>query len=125
MCMRGWLFSSLVVLFTVTPVWAGSITVNFGGVGAPKTLSTSASDDKAMARLLQDENARRAAEIPPRPALTLEEWWVQSILPGALASYGQQASERNKQDACANYKASSVATQASVNASLGGKSPCP
>lgn len=100
---------------------AGSIALNFG---TPLTLTTTAAQDTALARVLADVNAEKARQIPPLPPFTLEEF-LGYVLNTAVQTYVQQARTRNAADACATYQALVPADQAIVLGKLGGKSPCP
>ena len=117
--MRGGLVALIMLLFSL-PMLAGTITLNFG---TPIIITTTATQDAAIVRLLAIENANRAEQIPPLPAWTAEQW-LRSVLVGALQSHVERASAYEATEACAAYRKLGAGAQTTIRTSLGG-SPCP
>ena len=111
-----------VLLTSGLPVWAGTTVFTFGG--SPVTLTTNANQDAYLARLLVKENQARASAVPPRTALTLEQF-VRDIFVAELQERKSLADTAETTDFCTSYNAASGANQTTVRTIGGGNNPCP
>jgi hypothetical protein len=119
--MRALVLTALLML-TTEAASAGSITLDFG---APVTITTTAQQDAALARIRQHLNA----SLPAAEQHATTEAMLRSILVSAIASYRDQAATLHRDDACTHYRALTAAQRATVDANFGPpgqpKSPCP
>lgn len=99
-----------------------TITIDLGGT--PVVLSVNATNKALLARLLTRENARRAAQVPPLAALTLEQY-VRDLIVDMVRGYKVQSAGQDYLDACATFQTLTAARQAVIVAEMGGTSPCP
>ena len=110
------------LFFVASVVSAGSITIDLGT--GSRVVSTTAAQEAALQRLTDDENVQRAAQKPPLPAFTREEY-LRAVMISAVQSYLQQARERDKTTACTTYASATATVRNQIDTALGGKSPCP
>lgn len=117
------LFLTLVVLL-IAPgsLLAQSVVIDLGT--GPVTIAPTANQVAAIQRLTDVENAQRAAENPPRAAIT-RETWLRNVMISAVQSYLGQAKKLDADDACTNYRAASAGVRSQIDTALGGKVVCP
>ena len=121
--LRRYMLSLVLILLAANLVYAvDTITINMGGT--PVILSMNATNKTMLTRLMTRENARRAAQLPPLVALTLEEF-VRDLLVDMVRGYKVQSAGQDHVDACATLKALSATEQNTIIAQMGGTSPCP
>lgn len=99
-----------------------TITIDLGGT--PLVMPVSTTNKTMLARLLTRENARRAAQLPPLAALTLEQY-VRDLIVDMVRGYKVQSAGQDHVDACTAFKALSGVEQTTITTQLGGVSPCP
>ncbi len=119
--------NTLLVLCIAFVCWgefveAGTVTFDFGGT--PVTLTTTARQDAALARLLVRDNAVRAGNVPPDAALTVEEY-VRQVLLADIQGFRNAGEGVDQKDACTAYQALVLSGQNQIKTALGGHNPCP
>ena len=86
---------------------------------ATYTIDTSAAEEKGLDYVVAKRNAARAAETPPKPALTNAEYLDDILVRRSLKAFND---ERKREDAAAvgtAYDAATNATKNQVKALLG------
>lgn len=115
------LLALMFVVFISFPSLAATITYDFG---TPLVRTPTASQVVRLTEFIADVNAERAAQVPPLPALTIEEY-LDIMLVSTVGGYVKQAEVKEAKDACANYAAATTTVKNQVKSALGGKNPCP
>jgi len=86
---------------------------------ATYTITTSAAEERGLDYVVAKRNAARAAEVPPKPALTNAEYLDDILVRRSLKAFNE---ERKREDAAAvgaAYDAANNATQNQVKTVLG------
>jgi hypothetical protein len=86
---------------------------------ATYTIDTSAAEEKGLNYVVAERNAARAAEVPPKPALTNAEYLDQILVRRSLLAFRDQMKAAEAREIKDAYEAANNATQASVRAALG------
>lgn len=86
---------------------------------ATYTIDTSNAEEKGLDFIVAERNAARAAENPPKPALTNAEYLDQILVRRSLLAFRDQMKAAQAREIKDAYEAANNATQASVRAALG------
>lgn len=86
---------------------------------ATYTVDTSNAEEKGLAFVVAERNAARAAENPPKPALTNAEYIDQILVRRSLLAFRDQMKAAQAREIKDAYEAANNATQASVRDALG------
>lgn len=86
---------------------------------ATYTIETSNAEEKGLDFIVAERNAARAAEVPPKPALTNAEYLDQILVRRSLLAFRDQMKAARAREIKDAYEAANNATQASVRAALG------
>jgi hypothetical protein len=115
---------SVIMLVCTMAHAADSITFDFGGT--PKVLPLNTVEKIMYTRMLTRDNARRAANSPPLPAQTLEEF-VAALFIDMTRGYKVQSGGLDVVDACVKFNdpGTTAAQRNQILTILGGNSPCP
>ncbi|MFQ5641321.1 MAG: hypothetical protein ACE5IR_25360 [bacterium] len=101
------LMSLILSLSMALPVWAGSFTV-----------TSTAEQDVVLNKMLVELNTKRAAENPPKPALTLDQM-VKGIMTNAFKSYVRSDRAKSHQSLRKAWKGATQADRDQIKTILG------
>lgn len=95
--------------------------------GPVLVMPVSPANETMLTKMLTRENARRAAQQPPLPALTLNEFLRDVIIIDGVRGLRIESRSRDHIDACVRFHALSAAAQATelARAAWQGDDPCP
>lgn len=82
------------------------------------TITLTAEQDTALATLITRTNTARAAQTPPLPAITVNQY-VQSRASEIASNYAAQIKGEDEAAVLAAYKAATAAKQSSIKTTLG------
>jgi hypothetical protein len=118
-----YLLVTFMLLLSVTIVYAAdTVTIDLGGT--PIVMPINATNKALLTRMLTRENARRVAQTPPLPAVTLEVF-VRDLVVDMIRGYKVQNAGFDYIDACDRFKTLTGAQQNTIITQLNGNSPCP
>lgn len=86
---------------------------------ATYTIDTSNAEEKGLDFIVAERNAARAAENPPKPALTNAEYLDKILVRRSLLAFRDQMKAGEARDIKDAYEAANNATQNAVKAALG------
>lgn len=86
---------------------------------ATYTIDTSNAEEKALAFVVAERNAQRAAENPPKAPLTNAEYIDQILVRRSLLAFRDQMKAAEANAISAAYDAANNATQNAVKSALG------
>lgn len=86
---------------------------------ATYTIETSNAEEKGLDFAVAERNAARAAENPPKPALTNAEYLDQILVRRSLLAFRDQMKASEVKEVGAAYDASNNSTKNAVKAALG------
>lgn len=86
---------------------------------ATYTIETSNAEEKGLDFVVAERNTARAAEVPPKPALTKAEYLDQILVRRSLLAFRDQMKASEAKEVGAAYDAANNATQNQVKAILG------
>ena len=86
---------------------------------ATYTIETSAAEEKGLDYVVAKRNAARAAEVPPKPALTNAEYLDNILVRRSLKAFNDERKQDEAKSVGTAYDAAKNATQNQVKAILG------
>ena len=86
---------------------------------ATYTIETSNAEERGLDFVVAERNAARAAEVPPKPALTKAEYLDKILVRRSLLAFRDQMKAAEAREIKDAYEAANNATQASVRDALG------
>lgn len=86
---------------------------------ATYTIETSAAEEKGLNYVVAKRNAARAAEVPPKPALTNAEYLDNILVRRSLKAFNEERKQDEAKSVGTAYDAATNATQNQVKALLG------